>query len=52
MGRLCHFYLARGHRVEAQGSRYTRGCSPDWLKSNTPACEAVQRQAEQDWDHR
>jgi hypothetical protein len=25
------------------------GCSPDWLKAKNPACEAVRREAEEDW---
>jgi bifunctional non-homologous end joining protein LigD len=30
-------------------SRYRSGRSPDWLKSKNPACEAVRREAEEDW---
>jgi bifunctional non-homologous end joining protein LigD len=30
-------------------SRYRSGRSPDWLKSKNPACEAVKREAEEDW---
>jgi bifunctional non-homologous end joining protein LigD len=30
-------------------SPYRSGRSPDWLKSKNPACEAVRREAEQDW---
>jgi bifunctional non-homologous end joining protein LigD len=30
-------------------SAYRSGHSPDWLKSKNPACEAVRREAEQDW---
>jgi ATP-dependent DNA ligase len=33
-------------------SAYRSGRSPDWLKSKNPACEAVRREAEEDWDHR
>jgi hypothetical protein len=25
------------------------GRSPDWIKSKNPACEAVRREAEEDW---
>jgi hypothetical protein len=25
------------------------GRSPDWIKSKNPACEAVQREAKEDW---
>ena len=31
------------------GSRYRSGRSPDWLKFQNPACEAVRREAEEDW---
>jgi bifunctional non-homologous end joining protein LigD len=31
------------------GSRYRSGRSPDWLKMKNPACEAVRREAEEDW---
>jgi bifunctional non-homologous end joining protein LigD len=31
-------------------STYRSGRSPDWLKSKNPACEAVRREAEEDWD--
>jgi bifunctional non-homologous end joining protein LigD len=30
-------------------SLYRSGRSPDWLKSKNPACEAVRREAEEDW---
>ena len=33
----------------AQDSRYRSGLSPDWLKSKNPSCEAVRREAEEDW---
>jgi ATP-dependent DNA ligase len=30
-------------------STYRSGRSPDWLKMKNPACEAVRREAEEDW---
>jgi bifunctional non-homologous end joining protein LigD len=30
-------------------STYRSGRSPDWLKSKNPACDAVRREAEEDW---
>ena len=30
-------------------SLYRSGPSPDWLKMKNPACEAVRREAEEDW---
>jgi bifunctional non-homologous end joining protein LigD len=30
-------------------SAYRSGRSPDWLKSKNPECEAVRREAEEDW---
>jgi hypothetical protein len=30
-------------------SKYRSGRSPDWLKCKNPACEAVKRDAEEDW---
>ena len=30
-------------------SLYRSGRSPDWLKSKNPTCEAVRREAEEDW---
>jgi hypothetical protein len=30
-------------------SIYRSGSSPDWFKSKNPACEAVRREAEEDW---
>jgi bifunctional non-homologous end joining protein LigD len=30
-------------------SSYRSGRSSDWLKSKNPACEAVRREAEEDW---
>jgi hypothetical protein len=30
-------------------SSYRSGRSPDWLKSKNPECEAVRREAEEDW---
>ena len=32
-----------------KASPYRSGRSPDWLKSKNPACEAVRREAEEDW---
>jgi ATP-dependent DNA ligase len=32
-----------------KGSAYRSGRSPDWLKMKNPACEAVRREAEEDW---
>jgi ATP-dependent DNA ligase len=32
-----------------KGSLYRSDRSPDWLKSKNPACEAVRREAEEDW---
>jgi ATP-dependent DNA ligase len=29
--------------------KYRSGRSPDWLKMKNPACEAVRREAEEDW---
>jgi len=33
-------------------STYRSGRSPDWLKCKNPACEAVKREAEEDWGAR
>jgi bifunctional non-homologous end joining protein LigD len=33
-----------------KASTYCSGRSPDWLKSKNPACEAVRREAEEDWE--
>ena len=30
---------------------YCSGRSPDWLKMKNPACEAVRREAEEDWEN-
>jgi hypothetical protein len=30
-------------------SGFAAAASPDWLKSKNPACEAVRREAEEDW---
>ena len=30
-------------------STYRSGRTPDWLKMKNPACEAVRREAEEDW---
>ena len=35
--------------VEAEDSPYRSGRSPDWLKMKNPACEAVRREAEEEW---
>jgi bifunctional non-homologous end joining protein LigD len=32
-----------------KSSPYRSGRSPDWIKSKNPACEAVRREAEEDW---
>jgi len=32
-----------------KASMYRSGRSPDWLKCKNPACEAVKREAEEDW---
>ena len=32
-----------------KASTYRSGRSPDWLKCKNPACEAVKREAEEDW---
>ena len=32
-----------------KASPYRSGRSPDWLKMKNPACEAVRREAEEDW---
>ena len=34
------------------GSPYRSGRSPDWLKMKNPGCEAVRREAEEDWGNR
>jgi hypothetical protein len=36
-------------RVGELGLRYRSRRSPDWLKMKNPACEAVKREAEEDW---
>jgi hypothetical protein len=41
--------MARGHRVEAVGSRYRSGRTRDWLKFKNPAAPAVKREAEEEW---
>ena len=35
-----------------KASPYRSGRSPEWLKSKNPACEAVRREAEEDWGRR
>jgi ATP-dependent DNA ligase len=32
-----------------KASTYRSGRSPDWLMCKNPACEAVTREAEEDW---
>jgi ATP-dependent DNA ligase len=39
----------KGIMSEPKDSTYRSGRSPDWLKSKNPACEAVRREAEEDW---
>jgi hypothetical protein len=39
-----------GHRVEAEGLACRNGRSPDWLKTKSPAAQAVKREAEEDWN--
>jgi ATP-dependent DNA ligase len=34
---------------KGKDSPYRSGRSPDWLKLKNPACEAVRREAEEDW---
>ena len=34
---------------KGKASPYCSGRSPDWMKSKNPACEAVRREAEEDW---
>ena len=34
------------------GSTYRSGRPPDWIKSKNPECEAVRREAEEDWGRR
>ena len=47
-------FSARHGRLEnliskRKDSPYRSGRSPDWLKMKNPACEAVRREAEEDW---
>jgi ATP-dependent DNA ligase len=47
-------FSARHGRLEnliskRKDSSYRSGRSPDWLKMKNPACEAVRREAEEDW---
>jgi hypothetical protein len=38
------------HRLEAQNvASYRSGRSPEWLKMKNPSCEAVRREAEEEW---
>jgi hypothetical protein len=39
----------RSDRAKRKDSPYRSGRSPDWLKMKNPACEAVKREAEEDW---
>ena len=38
-----------GWKAKRKASTYRSGRSPDWIKSNNPACEAVRREEEEDW---
>jgi bifunctional non-homologous end joining protein LigD len=46
--RACKLGL-EGIVSKRKGSPYRSGRSPDWLKMKNPACEAVRREAEEDW---
>jgi bifunctional non-homologous end joining protein LigD len=39
----------KGIVSKRKDSPYRSGRSPDWLKMKNPACEAVRREAEEDW---
>jgi hypothetical protein len=39
----------KGIVSKLKDSTYRSGRSPDWLKMKNPACEAVRREAEEDW---
>ena len=39
-------------KASCQCSTYRSGRSPDWLKIKNPACEAVRREAEEDWSNK
>jgi hypothetical protein len=41
--------LLESERVGELGLRYRSRRSADWLKMKNPACEAVKREAEEDW---
>jgi bifunctional non-homologous end joining protein LigD len=47
-GHACKMRL-EGIVSKRKTSTYRSGRSPDWLKSKNPACEAVRREAEEDW---
>ena len=36
--------------LKRKTSPYRSGRSPNWVKSKNPACEAVRREAEEDWE--
>ena len=46
--RACKMGL-EGNVSKRKDSTHRSGRSPDWLKSKNPACEAVRREAEEDW---
>jgi bifunctional non-homologous end joining protein LigD len=46
--RACEMGL-EGIVSKRRGSPYRSGRSPHWLKSKNPNCEAVRREAEEDW---
>jgi bifunctional non-homologous end joining protein LigD len=37
--------------LKRRDSPYRSGRSPDWLKMKNPTCEAVRREAEEDWNN-
>jgi bifunctional non-homologous end joining protein LigD len=47
-GHACKLGL-EGIVSKRRDSLYRSGRSPDWLKSKNPTCEAVRREAEEDW---
>jgi hypothetical protein len=49
LSRVWSAALSKTIRVERKDSPYRSGRSPDWLKSKNSACEAVRRDAEEDW---
>jgi hypothetical protein len=42
-------WASEGVVSKRKDSLYRSGRSPDWLKMKNPACEAVKREAEEDW---